>query len=242
MNTVKKNETSKNRTKNTKHTVKTNHYPKNRGAIPSINPLIMIIVAIIIGLTYTTLTSKPNNDIQTIQIGIAEKIVRFHVIANSDSAEDQSLKLKVKDAVVAYTAPLLENSSSISESEQILVNESENIKKIALSVIAENGYDYPVSIELSNTYFPTKIYGNYTFPPGIYRAFEIKIGNAKGKNWWCVLYPPLCFIDISHGVIDGDSEDMLRETLSTEEFNAISKDSKVVYRFKYLKFLNKLAD
>ena len=125
MNTVKKNETSKNRTKNTKHTVKTNHYPKNKSAIPSINPLIMIIVAIIIGLTYTTLTSKPNNDIQTIQIGIAEKIVRFHVIANSDSAEDQSLKLKVKDAVVAYTAPLLENSSSISESEQILVNESE---------------------------------------------------------------------------------------------------------------------
>ncbi|MBQ3666034.1 MAG: stage II sporulation protein R [Lachnospiraceae bacterium] len=219
-----------------------NRTTKNNGSIPTKNPLLALILAIIIGLTYTTLTSKPNVDLQTIQSGIAEKIVRFHVIANSDSKEDQELKLKVKDAVVAYTAPLLEHSSSIKESEQILQNESENIREIATSIIKENGYDYPVTTLLSNTYFPTKIYGNYTFPPGIYRAFEIKIGKAKGKNWWCVLYPPLCFIDISHGVIDGDSEKMLQETLSTDEFNAISKDSKVVYRFKYLTFLNRLAD
>lgn len=206
------------------------------------SPFLLLVFAIIIGLTYTTVTAKPNTDIQALQSAIAEKIVRFHVIANSDSDEDQALKLKVKEAVVNYTKPLLENSNSIEESESILDAEAENIKNIALAVIAENGYDYPVTAALTNTYFPTKAYGSYTFPPGMYRAFEIKIGKAQGKNWWCVLYPPLCFIDISHGVVDENSENRLKETLTTEEFNAISGDGEVVFRFKYLKFLNKFVD
>ena len=170
----------------------------------------IFIVSIIIGLAYAYITSKPNNDISTIQQGISHKIIRFHVIANSDSDADQALKLKVKEAVVNYTAELLCNSKSISETEDLLSSHTNDIISIANNVISENNYDYPVTAEITDTYFPTKSYGSYTFPPGTYRAFQIKIGEAKGKNWWCVLYPPLCFIDISHGTVNPESEELLK--------------------------------
>lgn len=200
----------------------------------------ILCLALLTGLLYTFFSSHRANDPRTIQKGISEKIIRFHVIANSDSEEDQQLKLKVKEAVVNYTTPLLADSHSLCESEAILQQESQTIKTIADSVIAENGYSYPVTVSLTDTYFPTKSYGNYTFPPGIYRAFEIRIGKAAGKNWWCVMYPPLCFIDLSHGVVDERGEHQMKEILTTDEFNAISRDQQVVYRFKYLKFLNHL--
>lgn len=198
----------------------------------------IFIVSIIIGLAYAYITSKPNNDIFTIQQGISHKIIRFHVIANSDSDADQALKLKVKEAVVNYTAELLCNSKSISETEDLLSSHTNDIISIANNVISENNYDYPVTAEITDTYFPTKSYGSYTFPPGTYRAFQIKIGEAKGKNWWCVLYPPLCFIDISHGTVNPESEELLKETLTTDEFQAVSDEYTVKYRFKYLTFLN----
>ena len=198
----------------------------------------IFIVSIIIGLAYAYITSKPNNDISTIQQGISHKIIRFHVIANSDSDADQALKLKVKEAVVNYTAELLCNSKSISETEDLLSSHTNDIISIANNVISENDYDYPVTTEITDTYFPTKSYGSYTFPPGTYRAFQIKIGEAKGKNWWCVLYPPLCFIDISHGTVNPESEELLKETLTTDEFQAVSDEYTVKYRFKYLTFLN----
>lgn len=198
----------------------------------------IFIVSIIIGLAYAYITSKPNKDISTMQQGISHKIIRFHVIANSDSDADQALKLKVKEAVVNYTAELLCNSKSISETEDLLSSHTNDIISIANNVISENDYDYPVTAEITDTYFPTKSYGSYTFPPGTYRAFQIKIGEAKGKNWWCVLYPPLCFIDISHGTVNPESEELLKETLTTDEFQAVSDEYTVKYRFKYLTFLN----
>ncbi|MBQ3584093.1 MAG: stage II sporulation protein R [Lachnospiraceae bacterium] len=201
--------------------------------------VLLLVISIIIGLTYTSVTAKPNTEMAEIQAGIAEKIIRFHVIANSDSSKDQALKLQVKEAVVNYTKSILENSKSIQESESILLAEQETIIAIAKNVILQNGYDYNVTAELTDTYFPTKSYGTYTFPPGTYRAFQIKIGEAKGQNWWCVLYPPLCFIDISYGVVDNSSETLLKETLTTEEFNAVSEGCDVKYRFKYLTFLNR---
>ena len=198
----------------------------------------IFIVSIIIGLAYAYITSKPNNDISTIQQGISHKIIRFHVIANSDSDADQALKLKVKEAVVNYTAELLCNSKSISETEDLLSSHTNDIISIANNVISENDYDYPVTAEITDTYFPTKSYGSYTFPPGTYRAFQIKIGDAKGKYLRCVLYPPLCFIDISHGTVNPESEELLKETLTTDEFQAVSDEYTVKYRFKYLTFLN----
>lgn len=203
--------------------------------------LCILFVSILIGITYTSITAK-SKSISQVQQGISKKIVRFHVIANSDSEEDQALKLKVKDAVVSYISPLLKKSESIEQSQEILTEYSPQIEAIASQIIEDSGYHYSVSTTLCDTYFPTKSYGNYSFPPGEYRAYEIKIGEAKGKNWWCVLYPPLCFVDVSHGVVDEDGEKMLSDTLSTKEYNAVCQDSTVTYRFKYLKFLNHFID
>ena len=217
-------------------TKKINNYKK---PVPT---LLIFLIAIIIGLSYTYFTSKPIKNIEEIRSGISNKIIRFHVIANSDSKKDQELKLKVKEAVVNYTKDILADSKSIDESRIILKKETDNILNICNQVISENGYNYNVSAELSDAYFPTKTYGQYTFPPGTYEAYQIKIGEAKGQNWWCVLYPPLCFVDISHGIVEGDSKKQLEETLTTEEFNAISGECNVKFRFKYLTFFNKLFD
>lgn len=201
---------------------------------------LILIISVIIGVLYTVSDIRGEKNINELQKGIAEKIVRFHVIANSDSNEDQQLKLKVKEAVVEYIAPYLSESCSIDESKEILLNNQEKLISIAKDVIFENGYNYDVTAKLEKIYFPTKSYGNYTFPPGEYEAFNIRIGKSEGKNWWCVLYPPLCFIDISHGVVTEESDNMLENILTTDEYKAVSGEEKVQYRFKYLTFLNNI--
>ena len=194
----------------------------------------IFIVSIIIGLAYAYITSKPNNDISTIQQGISHKIIRFHVIANSDSDADQALKLKVKEAVVNYTAELLCNSKSISETEDLLSSHTNDIISIANNVISENDYDYPVTAEITDTYFPTKSYGDISLPAGYYDALRVEIGNAKGKNWWCVMFPSLCFIDISSGIVDSEGKEKLENNLDSESYELIS-ESKTSTEFK-LKF------
>ena len=123
------------------------------------------------------------------QKGIAEKIIRFHVIANSDAKEDQDLKLAVRDAVGIHMSELLKDVSDRSSSEIVIWKNMENMKQTAKKVIADKGFDYDVDICLKETDFPVKTYGAYTFPAGNYEALEIIIGAGKGHNWWCVMYP-----------------------------------------------------
>lgn len=198
-----------------------------------------IIFSCFICFTNANPQAQPDNEnLSTLQQGISEKILRFHVVANSDSEEDQTLKLKVKEAVVAYISPMLERSTCVEESQMILEGKQQEILALAEQIIAENGYNYPVSVGFENTYFPTKTYGTYTFPPGNYDAFMIRIGTSEGKNWWCVLYPPLCFVDVSHGVVNETGTKQLEQILTTQEFEAVS-GKKVKIRFRYLKFLNR---
>ena len=124
--------------------------------------------------------------------GIATEIIRFHVRANSDSEADQQLKLQVKDRVVTYMEPLLRESQDIEQSRQILEEQTENIRTLALDTLREAGSDYDVAVYFENSYFPMKSYGDVTFPPGEYEAFRIDIGAHDGKNWWCVVFPTLC--------------------------------------------------
>lgn len=175
---------------------------------------------------------------EELQKGISKEVIRFHVRANSDSESDQTLKLKVKDSVVNYIRPMLDESESLSRSCEILDRESENIKKVANSVIQDEGYDYPVNVYFEDSYFPVKSYGDVTFPPGEYRAFRVDIGDAKGKNWWCVLYPPLCFVDTTYGILPDEGKEKLSKALSEEEYKCVTDSNNTQYRFKYLKFLN----
>jgi stage II sporulation protein R len=130
---------------------------------------------------------------------LSNKLIRFHVLANSDSVEDQTLKLKVRDRVLDYIAPKLRKAKSLEESRKILKLENETIKKIAYEVIKQNGYSYTVKTILSSENFPIKSYGNITLPQGKYEAYRILIGKGNGQNWWCVMFPPLCFVDVTKG-------------------------------------------
>lgn len=183
---------------------------------------IVVVLSLLIGLIFTYISSKGEVNEEQLQRSIAEKIVRFHVIANSDSKEDQELKLKVKKEVVDYIAPLLSNSSCIDESEEILMREKENIRDIALTIIEANGYDYDVHINMENCYFPAKTYGDIILPQGEYNAFNIRIGESQGKNWWCILYPPLCFVDVTHGVVPDESKNMLKNILDEDEYELVT--------------------
>ncbi len=172
------------------------------------------------------------------QKGIAEKIIRFHVIANSDTKADQNLKLAVRDAVGIKMSGLLKDAADRSRSEAVIRKNMEDMKQTAEKVIAERGYDYDVDICLTDTDFPVKTYGAYTFPAGNYEALEIVIGAGKGHNWWCVMYPNMCFSDTMYEVIDEKAETSLQEVLTQEEYDSIIEDSDYKIQFKYLSFLN----
>lgn len=176
-----------------------------------------------------------------IQRGIADSIIRFHVRANSDSDSDQQLKLEVKNRVITYLKPLLAESKSIEESRQILERHQKDIKELADSTLEELGSSQTTNVYFEKCYFPMKSYGDVTFPPGEYEAFRIDIGESCGRNWWCVLYPPLCFVDATYGVLPEDSKETLENILTDDEYNAITK-TQCKYRFKYLTFLNFLFE
>ncbi len=178
---------------------------------------------------------------KNLQPGIAEKILRFHVLANSDSKEDQSLKLLVKDTLVNYLTPLVKDAADIQQVESIICGHLSDIKALAESTIRQEGYSYPVTITLEETYFPLKIYGKFSFPPGYYQALRVKIGKAEGQNWWCVMFPPLCFVDETYAIVDENSEDKLLQLLSTEEYEELAqKKVPVKIRFKLLDKLKEL--
>ena len=126
------------------------------------------------------------------QDALSEKVVRLHVLANSDSPEDQALKLKVRDVVLAHATELLEQSADRREAEGLLRGNLLELEYIAEKEIAANGYDYPVTAELTDVSFPTREYDGFTLPAGEYLALRILIGEGTGQNWWCVVFPPLC--------------------------------------------------
>ena len=172
---------------------------------------------------------------------IASNIIRFHVRAESDSKEDQWLKLQVKEAVLAYISPVLSKSQSVDESRQLLYNESENIRNVAAATLRSLGDESDVNVYFENCYFPMKTYGDMTFPPGEYEAFRVDIGEAQGKNWWCVLYPPLCFVDAVYGEVPEESKEELKGVLTEEEYSMVSGEN-VKFRFKYLKIFNRFIE
>ena len=126
------------------------------------------------------------------QTALSEKVVRLHVLANSDSEEDQALKLRVRDRVLAETEVLLESSSDREDAARRLEAALPELERLASEEVAERGYDYPVSVRLEETAFPTKTYDGFTLPAGRYLALRVLIGAAEGQNWWCVVFPPLC--------------------------------------------------
>lgn len=174
---------------------------------------------------------------------ISNSVFRLHVIANSDSEEDQNLKYKVRDSLLEYMNSLCSNVSSKQEAISIAQNHVEDFENIAKRVISDNGYEYTVSVEIGQYDFPTKEYGDITLPAGMYDALRVKIGSATGHNWWCVMFPPLCFVDVSSGVVPDSSKELLEENMSEEEYNLItdsSNNSDLSFKFKIVELFENI--
>ncbi|MGX4598167.1 stage II sporulation protein R [Faecalimicrobium sp. JNUCC 81] len=206
--------------------------------------ILILSLICVIGVMTITISGEVKK-IDNISVNYKEKLIRFHVLANSDSDEDQELKLKVRDAIIQYLQPKLIKSSSIKESEKIIKSEYKQLEKISKNIINENGYSYDVKVGIEYTNFPTKQYSNIVLPAGEYKALRIIIGDGQGRNWWCVMFPPLCFVDDKSGVIDKETDKRLKEVLTKEEYELITqKDkaqtSRVQVKFKIVEILDKL--
>lgn len=177
---------------------------------------------------------------QNVSSDLANSVFRLHVIANSDSKEDQDLKYKVRDSLLSYMNEICANCKNKEEAISLVEEHKENFKQIALETIHNEGYSYDVNINIGNFEFPTKDYGDISLPAGYYDALRVEIGEAKGQNWWCVMFPPLCFVDITSGVVPEESKETLEENLSEEEFALVSEDSdlNIQFKFKILEFFN----
>ncbi|RBP39874.1 stage II sporulation protein R [Garciella nitratireducens] len=143
---------------------------------------------------------------------LANELVRFHVIANSDSDKDQAIKLKVRDAVLEEIVPDLKKSQSIEQTKEMIQSKTPDLIEVAQEVLKQNGVDYGVKAALGEHVFPTKYYGDFSLPAGEYQAFRIVLGDGSGANWWCVMFPPLCFVNA-----DEEKSNVSQDSLAEEQ-------------------------
>ena len=206
----------------------------------------LILASVLIGLAGTLFLTglntgqlkRENREIKArlqreIQQGIAGEVFRLHVIANSDTEEDQKLKLKIKTRIVEYLEEILGKDADLEETKEAVLTHLGEIEREAEKLVHEQGFDYPVKAVVEKTYFPKKSYGDCTFPAGEYEALNVKIGEARGHNWWCVLYPSLCFIEDSYGVVTEEKKEDLKSVLTTEEFLEILEKPEEKKRIRF---------
>ncbi len=177
-----------------------------------------LITLLLAGVVLTSYSDNLNE-------GLAGNLIRLHVIANSDSQEDQALKRDVRDAVLNYMKEQLKASGDVEQTKFIITRDIDKLKEIARNEIVRLGKDYDVRVMLGSFPFPTKAYGDVTLPAGFYEALRIVIGKGEGANWWCVLFPPLCFVDATHGTIPDDVKEKLKSSLSEEEYSIVTSSS-----------------
>lgn len=160
--------------------------------------------------------------------GVREKVLRLHVIANSDSIGDQSLKYAVRDAILSEGEGIFSGSETASEAEGRISQNILFLKETAERVVDSEGYGYSVNVDIGRTYFPTKEYGDVTLPAGYYNAVRVIIGEGKGKNWWCVMFPPLCIPAASEKSPDLD------DILTEKEIQLVNGSEKYELRFWFV--------
>lgn len=165
---------------------------------------------------------------------ISNEVFRLHILANSDSEYDQSLKLKVRDKVLLHTRSLFENADSKEEAEALISDNLQEICNVALKEVKDSGYDYPVSAQITKMYFTTRRYESYTLPSGMYDALRITIGSGGGHNWWCVMYPSICISS------EEKQDEAAKKTLNDSQYDIV-KNEKYEYKFKIVEIFEKIC-
>ena len=185
-----------------------------------------IIATVTLALLLTALVCLPIHG----EAEIYDTVVRLHVLANSDSEADQTLKLQVRDALLAVTSPLLEDCHSQTEAIDTLSPALEKLKATAEAVVKEAGYDYAIHVELGKEEYPERVYETCCFPAGTYVSLRVMIGEAEGQNWWCVLFPPLCLSAASAK----DTEDaFISVGLNKNQYGIITETGKTTYKIRF---------
>lgn len=194
----------------------------------------IIFASFVLGLFFSSAITYSAVYSEEIQKGIAGEVLRFHVIANSDSEEDQKLKLKVRDGILSKYRGELEKCRNVSETKEFFTEKEDEVISFAEEIIRKEGFDYKVKAYIGESVFPTKRYGDILLPAGKYEALKIEIGNSGGKNWWCVMFPPLCFTDVSYGEDMEESKDGLKNILTEEEYGIVAKaDKDMSFKVKF---------
>lgn len=165
---------------------------------------------------------------------ISQDVFRLHILANSDSKTDQSLKIKVRDKVLSFTENLFNSASSKDEAENIVSDNLQEISNVAYQTVLDNGYDYKVTAEITNMYFATRYYEGYTLPSGMYDALRITIGEGEGHNWWCVMYPSICISSSE------DKDSKAKEVLDDGEYDIV-RNEQYQYKFKIVEVFEKIC-
>ena len=198
--------------------------------------IISLATGVIITLIIAYTTSAYSDRIQN---GIAREVIRLHVLPNSDNESDQQLKFLVRDGILDFFNNKMNGKTNKNESREILLNNLPMIQELAERIIISNGYNHSVSVNYGQSFFPTRLYGHLAFPAGNYEALNVKIGEGTGLNWWCIMFPPLCFVDITGGVV-ADSN-ILRDVLSDEEYDIVTNGASdeqipIMIRFRIIEW------
>lgn len=200
----------------------------------------------IIGLLFLGAGIYQMQQMKEAQNQIAAKVIRFHVRANSNEEKDQELKLKVRDEIISKTRKYFQNCSNKSDAEQMILEHEQDILKIAREVVEREGEEKAVKIRYQREKFPLRIYGDYAFPPGIYDTLRIDIGKAEGRNWWCVMYPSLCYIDESEVLFDSKTREPLERVVGEKAYRQMkmkNKKGKIKIKWKIYEMIKeKLSD
>lgn len=161
---------------------------------------------------------------------ISDRVLRLHVLANSDSQEDQALKLKVRDKVLECSAYMLDDAQDLNQAEALTEQNLQDIQKAAQEEVYRQGYDYPVKVELTSMHFNTRVYETVTLPAGEYDALRVSIGEAQGHNWWCVMFPPMC-------LPAAEESKELQDVLDPAQMEIVEGGSQYEVKFKTIEVL-----
>lgn len=199
------------------------------GNAVKIGIMLIITASIVAGLLLSSYSEEVNK-------GLADNLIRLHVIANSDSPSDQALKRDVRDRVLEYLKLKLGASKNVDETKVIINENMDGIADAAKDELTRQGRDYDVRVSLGSYPFPTKAYGDIALPAGNYEALRVVIGKGEGANWWCVIFPPLCFVDVTHGTVPEPVKEDLKNALTEEEYSIVASadtDDEIPVKIKF---------
>lgn len=200
--------------------------------------ILLVLTLFLIYITFSVCSY-----VSAVSSDISDSVFRLHVIANSDSEEDQKLKYKIRDSLLEYMNSILSENTTKEEAMIVAKDHILDFYAIAREVVSNEGYDYLINITIGKYDFPTKDYGDISLPSGNYDALRVEIGEASGHNWWCVMFPPLCFVDVTSGVVPDESKEVLEDSLSGEEYDLITSsdnDADITFKFKIVEFIENI--